>query len=371
MIMDEHEATPESAPEPTAEQPPESEVSPESEAPPESEVIPEPVAPPASEAPPEPVAPSELEAPPESEAPPEPVAPPESEASPESEAPPPIFTWKNFLIGLAIGLVGGLIYAWLINPVAYQDVGPDRLNSDDRQAYILLVSEAYLQDGNLSRARTRLNLLGGDDPAELVAEQANQAFSDGADPEEVRALSVLAEALGGQPLAEEVFSGTLAPTSAPFEVTLEDTPGILPPQAITITPAAPTELPPTSPNTVDQETELDLIARTIICEDDYPAGQIEIYVVDSAGQGIPGIRTLIEWDDGQDIFFTGLKPEIDPGYADYDMEPNRIYRLTLVGLTEPVVGIESSTCGTPSGRAQLPTYRLEFAPGVPLEIESE
>jgi hypothetical protein len=169
-----------------------------------------------------------------------------------------------------------------------------------------------------------------------------------------------------------VFSGTQAPTTAPLEITVEDTPGILPPQAITVTPAAPTEPPPTSPNTVEQESELDLIARTIICEDDYPAGRIEVYVVGSAGQGIPGIRILVEWEDGQDTFFTGLKPDIDPGYADYDMEVNRVYRLTLVGLGEPVVGIESSACTTASGRSQPPTYRLEFAPGSPLtETEAE
>jgi hypothetical protein len=71
---------------------------------------------------------------------------------------------------------------------------------------------------------------------------------------------------------------------------------------------------------------------------------------------------MVEWEEQQATFFTGLKPDVDPGYADFEMEPNRTYTVTLVGFSEPVLGIDSHACETPSGTAQAPTYQLVFAP---------
>lgn len=36
------------------------------------------------------------------------------------------------------------------------------------------------------------------------------------------------------------------------------------------------------------------------------------------------------WSGGSDSFFTGFKPEIDPGYADFQMEPGELYQVKLL-----------------------------------------
>jgi hypothetical protein len=270
------------------------------------------------------------------------------------------------VLGLLLGAVGGLAYAWFLNPVSLVDIGPDQLVPEDQRAYVLLISEAYLADRDLDRARARLDALRVRDVAALVSEQADRALLNGDDPSEIRALTALAEALGASPLAAEVFSGTGQPTTAPITATITATFEAMP--GLTSTPENPSATPtltiPTLTPTPDflSETELDLIALETVCEDDYPAGRIEVYVRDALGRGVPGLEIHVDWEDQQDRFFTGMKLEIDPGYSDFQMEPDKLYTVTLVGLAEPVVGISSAPCATPSGQMITPTYQLVYAP---------
>lgn len=273
------------------------------------------------------------------------------------------FPWIPLLLGLVIGLVGGVYYAWYLNPVNLTNISPQQLTAADQQAYVMLVSEAYLQDSNLERARLRLSSTGAKDLAALVVNQANTAYLSGADLSEVRALTVLATALGGNPMPK------MFPTTAPTAVaekptaTFEGIPSLTPSPVIptvTLLPVRPTITP--TPVLIPPDTTLKLIANKPICEDDYPAGQLEVYVNNIEGNGIPAIEILIEWASQQATFFTGLKPEVGPGYADFQMEPNQTYTVTLVGLAEPVVGIDSHACETSSGAAQMPTYQLVYAP---------
>jgi hypothetical protein len=279
------------------------------------------------------------------------------------------FPWVILLIGLILGGGGGVWYAWFLNPVNLVDVDPSQLNPDDQRAYVLLVSEAYLQDQDLERARSRLEPLRARDLAQLVSDQADRALLNGDDAGETRALATLAEALGGNPLAAEVFSGTAQPTSVAEGITATF-PGV---PTVTPTSEQPTETPtlliPTATVTPDFliETELELIALERICEDDYPSGRIEVYVSDALERGIPGLEVRVEWVGNQDTFFTGLKPERSAGYGDFQMEANQIYTVTLVGLAEPVVGIDSAPCITASGVSQTPTYQLVYAPSPPSE----
>jgi hypothetical protein len=249
------------------------------------------------------------------------------------------FPWLALILGSIIGVGGGLYYAWFLNPVNLVNIAPAQLNADDRELYILLISEAYLQDGNLARAQSRLASLGLRDPA---------------------------EALGGAPLAAEVYSGTTAPTepgiTATITATFEAIPSPTPPVSLTpsVTPISST---PTPTALVPAASDLDLLARNIICDDNYPAGRIEVYVNTEFERGIPAVEVRVVADSGSgDTFYTGLKPEISPGYADFQMEADQVYSVTLVGLTDPVFGIDSAPCVTGSGQSSLPTYQLYFGP---------
>ncbi len=274
------------------------------------------------------------------------------------------FPWITLTMGLALGLIGGLIYAWFLDPVTYVDVAPDRLRAEDRQAYILLVSEAYLQDRDLERARARLNALGVRDVGQVVAAQADAAFSSGAPVEQVRALTLLAEALGAHPLAAEVFSSTLAVPTSRAPATATPTFEAMPsptPSATPFTPT-PTPEPPTSTPVPIPSAAFSLREQAIICEDDAPHGRIEVYVYDDNGRGVPAVEVRVEWAGGAESFYTGLKPDVDLGYADFEMQPNLTYSVKLVGLGQPVVGLEALACETPSGQSAMRTYRLIFTP---------
>lgn len=278
------------------------------------------------------------------------------------------FPWLALVIGLLAGLAGGLYYAWFLNPVQFVNVSPRQLNVEDQEEFIQLVAEAYLQDGDLDRAQARLAGLGLRDMVENLTTQADAVYLRGGDPSRIRALTTLAEALGGQPLAAELFSGTMAPTNAAPEVILTPTPTgeqvaqlTAPPTPESIT-ATPTFSPPTATPDVFANTEFELIEQEMACIEGEGAGYIEVYVTDEEEEGIPAVEVLVEWADDQDTFFTGLKPGIDPGYGDFLMEADEVYSVTLVGLGEPVLGLDSAGCRAPTGRTSIPTYRLTFSP---------
>lgn len=281
------------------------------------------------------------------------------------------FPWVALALGVALGVAGGLAYAWFMNPVEYIDVAPSLLNSEDQQAYVLLTSLAYAQDGDLARARARIEALGTRNPAEVVAMQADASMASGADATTVRALTNLAVALGGQPLAAEVFAGTPVVIRTP-------TPHPSPSPTVTPTPTPTfsldlTPLPLTFTPSPTPITGYELVARDEICSDVYPAGQVEVYVYDALGNGVPGVEVSVQWADGEDHFFTGMKPEVDIGYGDFEMTPDGVYTVTLVNLSEPVVGLAAQACYTESDTSSVITYRLVFGPvtAMPTETEDE
>lgn len=267
------------------------------------------------------------------------------------------------LIGLLLGAGGGLYYAWFLNPVDITNITPRQLNDTDQRRYVLLVSEAYIADDDLSRARQRLEAMDVADPNALVASLADEAFFRGDDPDEVRAFTLLAEALGENPASAEVFSGTVAPTSEsigtptatflPADIEAEASP------SPTLQPTQPI-LTPTRPFI---QTELELVSQQVRC-DEGNVGVIEIIVLDDFGRGLPGLPVRVSWNDRQDVFYTGFKPEFGLGYADFQMQPDLEYSIEIVELTDEVVGIDSFECTADSGLLSIPSYELVFASDV-------
>lgn len=76
--------------------------------------------------------------------------------------------WLLFLLSIALGATLGLLYGWVINPVEYVDTTPDSLRADYKTDYVLMVSEAYTLDHDLTAAARRLALLGDLEPLEYV-----------------------------------------------------------------------------------------------------------------------------------------------------------------------------------------------------------
>jgi hypothetical protein len=91
-----------------------------------------------------------------------------------------------------------------------------------------------------------------------------------------------------------------------------------------------------------------------------------VHVQDAAGDGVPGVQILVVWDNGQDRFFTGLKPELGAGYADFTMEPDTTYSLQLIEGESPVTGLTAEECTGSSGEPYPGSWLLIFQqPGAP------
>ena len=66
------------------------------------------------------------------------------------------------------------------------------------------------------------------------------------------------------------------------------------------------------------------------------------------------------WDEGQDRFFTGLKPELGLGYADFSVTEGVTYSLQLSAADEPVAGLATFECSNEQGETYLGSWLLQF-----------
>ena len=245
------------------------------------------------------------------------------------------------LAGVLVGLVLGLAYAWLIEPVEFRTADPFHIEARYREAWIIMSAEAYAASGDWGRTRARLDGLNDPNLLETVTALFERVNADGPNPQ-ARALARLAVEIGEPSAPMMVYLQT--PVVTP-------TPRISPsPVLPDVTPAPPTFAPtdsfPIPTPTVTPTPEFELVSSDSLCESGTP--QIRVTVQDFAGNGLPGVDVWITWDAGADRFVTGLKPEFGAGYGDFDMQPDIRYR---VGA------------GTQSALALVGSLRADTCPG--------
>jgi hypothetical protein len=91
------------------------------------------------------------------------------------------------------------------------------------------------------------------------------------------------------------------------------------------------------------------------------SGVIEVFVQDFSGDGVPGEAVRVRWDEGEDTFYTGLKPERGPGYADFQMEEGTAYLVEMPGRSDPTSQpLVAAPCNTESGDDAIGSYRVFF-----------
>ena len=76
--------------------------------------------------------------------------------------------WVSILLATLLGIVIGLLYGWVIDPVQFTDITPDALRIDYKTDYVLMVAEAYQTEQKEEVAARRLAILGSQSPALLV-----------------------------------------------------------------------------------------------------------------------------------------------------------------------------------------------------------
>ncbi len=103
--------------------------------------------------------------------------------------------WAKFLLIIALGIAGGMVYGWFVNPVEYVDIAPESLREDYKTDYVLMTAEAYQVNLDLGIAVRRLALLGDTPPADTVAAAISYGLENGYATEDVMLMQVLGEAV--------------------------------------------------------------------------------------------------------------------------------------------------------------------------------
>jgi hypothetical protein len=268
------------------------------------------------------------------------------------------------------------------------DISPQSLSEEYKQTYRLRIAEAYQANGDLTRAVQRLMLLGDPNSPAALAAQAQTLLSAGAEgpggeaEESARALADLAAALSAPPGAAAqpspgVPAGTDAAavgenTRAPVETapltTLDLTqsvqtatlqPSVTPTAGPTGTPR-PSFTPRASPSPFPTlGAPFALVSQEEVCDPDLAPGLLQVQLNDADGDPAPGVRISLAWDGGLESFFTGLHPEINPGYADFGMQAGVEYSLRIEDIGETIDGLSAPECEGESG-AYLGGLSLEF-----------
>lgn len=271
--------------------------------------------------------------------------------------------------GLIIGVFLGAIYARVIQPVQYRDADPASLSAADKETYIRLIASAFQADGNLERARKRLQLLNDPNAQQNLVSMA-QSLAGGGQLEDARALADLASALQNgivrRTAAANVPIGTVDSGSSQITATLDPAGAVRSPTpAPSLTPTITPTLTPTPRATATSLPTLAapfvLDTREEVCDPSLAEGLIQIYVNNPQGSPLPGVRIEVSWGVGnENAFFTGLYPQISPGYADFQMEDGVDYVLRVGEGSQPVSGLSRVACKTDSGSAYFGGWRLVF-----------
>ena len=312
------------------------------------------------------------------------------------------------LTGLVIGILVGLFYAWVGQPVEYVETTPASLRGDYKEQYRVLIASAFTANQDLVRAKARLELLQDEDMLKAVAEQAQLKLAQDGASREARALGVLAIALGrGDAPAEAVISPpapTLTTTLQPSAtMTLTASPSASPTASPSATATAtasatqpatttsgttaaaetstaensptpdenatPTETPiprPTNTATFTPTPTLTpgapfvLVDSQKVCEGELALPLIQVFAEAASGQPLPGVPVIVSWANGEERFFTGLKPEKGAGYADFSPIPGVVYSVRLGEAGEPATGLSAFQCTNPGGDVYWGYWLLKF-----------
>ncbi len=257
--------------------------------------------------------------------------------------------WLPWILGVGVGLLAGVFYAWRVNPVSYTQTDPTSLRADFRMDYLALIASAHAGTGDLGRAQARLAVFGAEAIGETLGALAQQRLASGYPEAEARALAGLAAALGERP------------SGLPLSTT--GTPGATPVRPITSTPR-PVRTPQATSTralTPTPGAPFQLTRQQLLCEAEAVPPRLQVQVLDASGRGVPAMEIRIIWDQGSDRFFTGLKPELGAGYADFTLQPGFAYTVELPGSSAMVTGLELETCDAGQGGTFDGSWLLVFS----------
>ncbi|GAB4420849.1 MAG: hypothetical protein Kow002_09460 [Anaerolineales bacterium] len=271
------------------------------------------------------------------------------------------------ILALAIGIGLGLVYAWFISPVEYIDATPQILRADFKDDYRTAIAAAYAATGNLERARSRLSVLGDPDPVQALTAQAQRMLAAGEPFEVVEQVAMLASALEGQPHSAGIATAKDAlPTSENTPATQTRIPASNLPtntpesaQALS-TPKAFATLRPTRTPTATPGAPFIVLAQETVCDATQAENLLQIIVVNQTRKQMPGAEIIVTWNNGEEHIFTGLKPELGHGYADFNMETDLVYAVRMALGGDQISNLSPPVCIDANGEPYNGGLRVTF-----------
>lgn len=280
------------------------------------------------------------------------------------------FSMPGIVLGLLLGIGGAIFFAWNLAPIQEFDTEPWQLRDDVKDQYVVAIALSYSRDDDLGKAINRLvSLQLPGDPIQAVADTACRLATSGyvnssSGLNAVRSMMRLYQLQGRAGCADSLISSENVQSG---EVVTID----LPTPTVTLTP--PATKTPTPEAAFPTPTSVLVIVPTVPPQNDYTligvstncsaaiSGLITVQVNDSAGSGIPGAEIRARWDGGESRFFTGLKPEESPGYADFQMDSGKDYIIDMPGHADPIQQpLSAVPCTSPTGERALISYRVVF-----------
>jgi hypothetical protein len=254
---------------------------------------------------------------------------------------------------------------------------PSALRTDFKDQYRSLIAAAYAATGNLPRAEARLAVLGDADPVDALHAQAQRMLANTETIERADHLVALAAALDAEASGASLSTPTLGIamdagetfTPSPAPLVTEDpsfsseTPEFVEAGTTVVetqSGAGESIVRPTPTSTPAPGKPFTLTGQETVCDSNMPDGLLQVLVLNRSRRQLAGVEISITWDGGKEQFFTGLKPELGNGYADYTMTPDTTYTVQLARGSDVAVGITAPTCQAPDGATFLGGVKLTF-----------
>ncbi len=279
---------------------------------------------------------------------------------------------KLFIAGLFLGLVGGLIYALLLNPARYTNAYPALLPAGQRADWIRMTAFAYGYDGDEVRAKVRLAHLPEAEVQSGLAEALDEAVAQGIESAALKRMAALAKRYGVEnptvaiytrpALAPTPSEPSPTPTTAPLPTATATAPSLSPPAATPVITLSllPTPPSPTFPYLINQTVQGCAIQpRIAITFTKWVTVGVGRYAHLEA-EGIPGLTLWLLWDGGADRAVTGFSPRGGLGYADFGVEGGHTYNLYLESPTGvPFLTLAVTPCTLSEGSEGWTTWQVQ------------
>ena len=277
-----------------------------------------------------------------------------------------------WLLCLLAGFGLGILFAWVIFPVRYVDTNPNTLRADFKDQFRVAIAASYASDHNLDRAKARLTLLGDPDAVQELTAQAQRMLGAG------ESFNIIQEVAG---LATDLQLGvaSILPTTSAVTVANQvvSTKTVVVPLTATETLEAIIETPTfesvNTPTIFDTPTArptrtliptasapYQLLSQDQVCNPNLTDGLMQISVLDNHHHQMPGMEIIITWNGGEEHLFTGFKPDIGDGYADYMMQPGVIYTVRVAQPGAPIPNLSAPACPDSNGQTYTGGIKLTF-----------